>query len=631
MSRPAAPGLDGASTLTKPVVGVPADAGASEGKTTVLVIDDNPANLRVLSDHLKQAGYRVLVAQDGAGGIDKARRGRPDLIVLDVMMPDMDGFETCRRLKSEAALHGIPVIFATALTDIESKLRGFAAGGVDYVTKPFQQEEVLARVRAHLAVRALHQELEARNAQLEKTHLELLRVNAELTRATEQEIYKLAFFDPLTNLPNRRLLLDRLQQSMAASARSGKHRALFFLDLDNFKELNDTAGHDIGDRLLVEVGRRLRACVREVDTVCRIGGDEFVVLVEQLHEDRTIASDQTAAIADKMMAAITTPVPVGRDEYQGTASIGLILFVGNETSVDETLKRADLAMYQAKAAGRNTWRAFEPAMQDTLSARAAILNDLRVAVVENQFALHYQPQVDANQCCTGAEALIRWTSPHRGPVACGDFIPFAEESGLIGVIGAWVLKTACERLAEWQRRPETAHLTLSVNVSPWQFKQVDFVEETTRLVREWGVPPDRLKLEITESLLIDNIESTVAKMAALRSVGLSFALDDFGTGYSSLSYVKRFPFSELKIDQSFLREVPQDRSNVAICRAIIALGQSLGLSVVAEGVESEAQWQFLLEEGCNSAQGYHFARPMPPEDFERWLRRPRAVRALPPR
>jgi diguanylate cyclase (GGDEF)-like protein len=417
-------------------------AAAAERQTTVLVVDDNPANLRVLSDHLKQAGYRVLVAQDGAGAIDKARRGRPDLIVLDVMMPAMDGFETCRRLKSQAAVHDIPVIFATALTDIDSKLRGFAAGGADYVTKPFQQEEVLARVQAHLAVRKLQTQLEARNVQLERANAELLRVNAELSRATEQEIYKLAFFDPLTGLPNRRLLIDRLQQSMAASARSGKHRALYFLDLDNFKELNDSAGHDIGDRLLVEVGRRLRGCVREVDTVCRIGGDEFVVLVEQLHEDRAIATEQAAAIAGKMMTEITASASFGRDEYQGTASIGVMIFVGNETSVDETLKRADLAMYHAKAAGRNTWRAFEPAMQDTLSARTALGNDLRVALAEDQFVLHYQPQLDANQCCTGAEALIRWTHPQRGPVACAEFIPFAEETGLIGSIGSWVMKTA---------------------------------------------------------------------------------------------------------------------------------------------------------------------------------------------
>jgi diguanylate cyclase (GGDEF)-like protein len=600
-------------------------AAAAERQTTVLVVDDNPANLRVLSDHLKQAGYRVLVAQDGAGAIDKARRGRPDLIVLDVMMPAMDGFETCRRLKSQAALHDIPVIFATALTDIDSKLRGFAAGGADYVTKPFQQEEVLARVQAHLAVRKLQTQLKARNVQLERANAELLRVNAELARATEQEIYKLAFFDPLTGLPNRRLLIDRLQQSMAAGARSRRHRALYFLDLDNFKELNDSAGHDIGDRLLVEVGRRLRGCVREADTVCRIGGDEFVVLVGELHEDREIATEQAAAIAGKMMTEITASASFGRGEYQGTASMGMLIFVGYETSVDEMLKRADLAMYHAKAAGRNTWRAFEPAMQDTLSARTALGNDLRVALAEHQFVLHYQPQLDANQCCTGAEALIRWTHPQRGPVACARFIPFAEETGLIGSIGSWVMKTACERLAQWQSRPETAHLTLSVNVSAWQFKQVDFLDDTTRIMRESGVQPDRLKLEITESLLLDNVEATVAKMAALRVAGLSFVLDDFGTGYSSLSYAKRFPFSELKIDQSFLREVPQDRSNVAICRAIIALGQSLGLGIVAEGVESEAQWQFLLGEGCTSAQGYYFAHPMPADEFESWLQRPRAV------
>jgi len=621
MTAPALPGRD------EEVAGLAGAAEAAERQTTVLVVDDNPANLRVLSDHLKRAGYRVLVAQDGAGAIDKARRGRPDLIVLDVMMPAMDGFETCRRLKGQAAVHDIPVIFATALTDIDSKLRGFAAGGADYVTKPFQQEEVLARVQAHLAVRKLQTQLRARNVQLERANAELLRVNAELSRATEQEIYKLAFFDPLTGLPNRRLLIDRLHQSMAASARSRKHSALYFLDLDNFKELNDSAGHDIGDRLLVEVGRRLRGCVREVDTVSRIGGDEFVVLVEQLHEDRAIATEQAGAIVGKMMTEITASASFAKSDYQGTASVGVVIFVGDEVSVDETLKRADLAMYHAKAAGRNTWRAFEPAMQDSLSARTALGHDLRVALAEDQFVLHYQPQLDANQRCTGAEALIRWNHPRRGPVACAKFIPFAEETGLIGSIGSWVMKTCCEQLAQWQSRPETAHLTMSVNVSAWQFKQMDFLDDTTRIMRESGVQPDRLKLEITESLLLDNVEATVAKMAALREAGLSFALDDFGTGYSSLSYVKRFLFSELKIDQSFLRDVPQDRSNVAICRAIIALGKSLGLAIVAEGVEGEAQWQFLLGEGCTNAQGYYFAPPMPADEFEGWLHQQRALRA----
>jgi diguanylate cyclase (GGDEF)-like protein len=615
MTGPAAPHRDGEAAAAA------GPGAAAERQTTVLVVDDNPANLRVLSDHLQRAGYRVLVAQDGAGAIDKAHRGRPDLIVLDVMMPGMDGFETCRRLKSQAAVHDIPVIFATALTDIDNKLRGFAVGGADYVTKPFQQEEVLARVRAHLAVRKLQTQLEARNVELERANAELLRLNAELSRATEQEIYKLAFFDPLTGLPNRRLLIDRLQHSMAASARSGRHSALYFLDLDNFKELNDSAGHDIGDQLLVEIGRRLRGCVREVDTVSRIGGDEFVVLVEQLHEDRAIATEQAAAIVGKMMTEITASASFGRDDYEATASVGVVIFVGDETSVDETLKRADLAMYQAKAAGRNTWRAFEPAMQDSLSARTALGHDLRVALTEDQFVLHYQPQLDADQCCTGVEALIRWSHPQRGQVECATFIPFAEETGLIGSIGSWVMKTCCERLAEWQRRPETAHLTMSVNVSAWQFKQADFLDDTTRIIRESGVQPDRLKLEITESLLLDNVEATVEKMAALRMAGLSFVLDDFGTGYSSLSYVKRFLFSELKIDQSFLRQVPHDRSNVAICRAIIALGKSLGLAVLAEGVESETQWRFLLGEGCTNAQGYYFAHPMPAEEFESWLRR----------
>jgi diguanylate cyclase (GGDEF)-like protein/PAS domain S-box-containing protein len=438
-------------------------------------------------------------------------------------------------------------------------------------------------------------------------------------RAAEEEAHNLAFFDPLTGLPNRRLLLDRLRQSIAASARSGRHRALLYLDLDRFKVLNDTQGHDVGDRLLIESAQRLRGCVRDGDTVSRLGGDEFVVLLEQLAADGDEAARQTAAIGEKIVARLGEPCDQGIDHYRGTASVGIALFAGQEASAEELLKRADLAMYEAKAAGRNTLRFYDPAMQASLAAHAAMERELRDAIVADEFLLHFQPQVDAGGACIGVEALLRWQHRERGLVPPGEFIPVAEETALIVPIGRWVLHEACRRLREWSADPATAGLVIAVNVSARQFREDAFVDEVRRLVDHAGIDPRQLKLEITESMLVDDIDGVIAKMRALREIGLRFSLDDFGTGYSSLSYVKQLPLDQLKIDRSFVRDVLVDPNDAAICRAIVALGQTLGLQTIAEGVETDTQWQFLTGAGCTLAQGFHFARPMPEGELRRWL------------
>jgi diguanylate cyclase (GGDEF)-like protein/PAS domain S-box-containing protein len=433
-------------------------------------------------------------------------------------------------------------------------------------------------------------------------------------KAAEQQIEQLAFYDPLTRLPNRRLLLDRLHQVLVSSARSGRLGALLFIDLDNFKVLNDTLGHDIGDLLLEQVAQRLIDCVRAVDTVARLGGDEFVVMLEDLGEQAEDAAAQAQIVGAKILATLGQPYHLaGHHYHRSTPSLGATLIRNHGTTVDDLLKRADLAMYQAKAAGRNTLRFFDPAMQAVLETRTALEADLREGLRLGQFLLYYQPQVDDDTGLTGAEALVRWRHPRRGMVSPAEFIPLAEDTGLILPLGQWVLETACAQLAAWAGQPQTADLVLAVNVSSRQFYHPDFVAQVRGALNQHGADPRRLKLELTESLLLDNIEDTIAKMAMLKTEGVGFSLDDFGTGYSSLTYLKRLPLDQLKIDQSFIRDILTDPNDAVIARAIVALAHSLGLAVIAEGVETAAQRDFLIEHGCRAFQGYFYGRPGPVE------------------
>ena len=436
-----------------------------------------------------------------------------------------------------------------------------------------------------------------------------------LRKAAEDEIKHLAFYDPLTRLPNRRLLLDRLHQALATSARSTHGGALLFIDLDNFKTLNDTLGHDKGDILLQQVAQRLATCVREGDTVARLGGDEFVVMLEDLSDNPLEAATQTETVGEKILATLNQTYRLAGHEHHSTPSIGVTLFSAHQSSVEELLKRADLAMYQAKAAGRNALRFFDPEMQAVVSARASLEADLRQGMAKGQFLLYYQAQVVGEGRLTGAEALLRWQHPSRGLVSPAEFIPLAEESGLILPLGHWVLETACAQLVAWADQPETARLKLAVNVSARQFRHPDFVDQVLAILDSSGADPQRLKLELTESLLLDDIEDIIDKMTTLKAQGVGFSLDDFGTGYSSLSYLKRLPLDQLKIDQSFVRDVFTDINDAAIAQAIIALSQTMGLSVIAEGVETEEQRDFLSRLGCQAYQGYLFGRPGPVEDL----------------
>ena len=449
-------------------------------------------------------------------------------------------------------------------------------------------------------------------------------------KASEDQIRNLAFFDPLTSLPNRRLLRDRLEQALASCARHGHGGALLFIDLDNFKDLNDHLGHAVGDHLLQQVAQRIAACLREEDTVARFGGDEFVVILNYLSAELPAVATYAEAVGQKILGALQQPYQLDGYAHHNNASMGVTLFADPQGSLDAVLKQADIAMYEAKSAGRNCLRFFDPLMQATVAARAVLEAGLRDALREGQFQLHYQAQIQGSRRLTGAEVLLRWQHPQRGLVMPVEFIRLAEDSGLIVPMGQWVLERACEQLARWAQQPALAPLTLSVNVSARQFRQADFVPQVLGALQRCGAQARRLKLELTESLLVHDLEATIAKMVALRQHGIGFSLDDFGTGYSSLSYLKRLPLDQLKIDQSFVHDCLSDANDAAIARMVIALGGSLGLEVLAEGVETQAQRDFLAAEGCSHYQGYWFSRPLPLADFEALARQAAAdaARAL---
>jgi len=444
-----------------------------------------------------------------------------------------------------------------------------------------------------------------------------IRSDITARKQAEEEVHQLAFYDPLTNLPNRRLLLDRLHQAMSSSDRRGTRGALIFIDLDHFKTLNDTQGHDIGDLLLIETARRITACVREDDTVARLGGDEFVVVLETLSQHQPEAMMQAELVAEKIRAALEQPYQLKDLTYRSSLSAGVVLFCGHEEALDNLFRHADTAMYQAKAAGRNAIRFYDPAMQAAIEARSTLTAELHLAIEREELRLFYQVQVDSQRRPLGAEVLLRWEHTERGLVSPAQFVPLAEETGLIVPMGLWVLRTACAQLRHWQADPLRRTLQLAVNVSARQFRQPDFVAQIARVLQESGVNPELLKLELTESIVLENVEETINKMREIKRLGVTFSMDDFGTGYSSLQYLKRLPLSQIKIDQSFVRDIATDPNDAAIVQTIIVMGAAMGLSVIAEGVETLEQAEFLQSRGCPFFQGYLFGKPAPIGEFER--------------
>ena len=449
-----------------------------------------------------------------------------------------------------------------------------------------------------------------RNDAGDVTHYVAIFMDLSERKRAEEEIQRLAFFDTLTQLPNRRLLMDRLDQVLAISQRSGSYGALMFLDLDNFKTLNDTQGHGIGDLLLIDVAARLKLCVRESDTVARLGGDEFVVILQELSDSAIHAANLAETVAEKIVSALNEPYLLNNSEHHSSVSVGVCLFHGRDIKLEELLKRADTAMYQAKQGGRNMVRFFELAMQEAVEVRVNLENKLRNALSRQELQLYYQMQVDQEVSITGAEVMLRWFNADLGFVSPAQFIPIAEESGLILPIGAWVLETACQQLHIWAQHAGTRQLILAVNVSVRQFRQPDFVEQVEALLRRFEFNPSSLKLELTESLVQVDINDTIAKMNVLKMLGVRFSMDDFGTGYSSISSLKMLPLDQLKIDKSFIRDIVEDKNDEVIVRTIIDMARNFGLNVIAEGVETKEQLEILRRNGCVNFQGYYFSKPL---------------------
>lgn len=443
-------------------------------------------------------------------------------------------------------------------------------------------------------------------------------IRADITsrKEAEAETLRMALHDALTGLPNRRLMQDRLTKTIQSKERYPSFGAVLLMDLDHFKEVNDTLGHALGDELLRETAQRLTDCVRKVDTVARLGGDEFVIILDKVGFDSASAITNTKHIGEKIRSTLAEPYQLGAHQLNVTPSLGVVLFEAFDDDSEELIKQADIALYSAKEAGRNQLCFFEAALQEETNQRALILQELRKVLERDELVLFYQPVVNTEQDILGFEALVRWFHPVQGPVSPVNFIPLAEQSGLIISIGAWILETACAQLAQWNMRPERAHWTMAVNVSARQFNQPGFAEQVQKVLKRTGARADRLRLELTESMLHDNIESTIVKMETLRELGIRFSLDDFGTGYSSLSYLKMLPLNQLKIDKSFVDDIFDDPSHAAIARTIMALANSLDLSVVAEGVETQQQLDWLLENGCKSFQGYFFSHPLPINELD---------------
>ena len=447
-----------------------------------------------------------------------------------------------------------------------------------------------------------------------KQKILLMSIDIGERKNNEAKMHKLAFLDALTELPNRSNLLDHLRQVLLQSTRSGKIGALMFCDLDKFKQLNDTRGHAAGDELLRAVAQRLLHAVRAVDKVARLGGDEFVILIEPGNDTYDEAAHQAEAVAHKLLAALAPSFHLANCVHELSASIGITLYSGAQNTVESTLQQADVAMYEAKKSGGSAFRFFDPSMHTALNERIELENALRDAIIKQEFVLHYQPQLDATGRVTGAEALIRWRRDGINLTLPDGFIQTAEETGLIVDIGNWVLFTACAQLAKWQHQPETRNLTVSVNVSARQFFETNFVARAMQTIRASGADPCKLKLELTESLLVADIGNTAAKMLDLKTLGLQFSLDDFGTGYSSLTYLRKLPLDQLKIDHSFMKDVLTNHNDASVVKSIIALGGSLGLQVVAEGVETLGQRDFLSAAGCHMYQGFLYKRAIPGDE-----------------
>ena len=600
----------------------------------ILIIDDIPTNLGVMVDLLETEGHHVLVAKNGAEGMRRAQSEQPDLILLDVMMPGENGFSVCRRLKAGASTRHIPVIFMTSLDDLQDKLEGFAAGGVDYVAKPVQIPEVVTRVRTHLELSALRRQLAAQNQQLLEARDELeervrartaaLTAEIEERRRTELELQKyseqirhMAHHDPLTGLSNRIQFQQRLEQLIAQARQRHESVATMFLDLDQFNQINDSFGHAVGDMVLREISQRLTRCLRDSDALARWGGDEFVAALATPDVEET-----SRRVAQAMLETLIEPVFAEKHELHLSGSIGISLYPTDGLDVQTLLRAADTAMYHAKEKGRGTLEFFTPALTANVQHRTSLGTLLHGAQARSEISLQYQPQIDIDSGrILGAEALMRWRRPDLGAISPVEFIPIAEDTGLIQTLGEWALRQACEQGKRWHDAG-FSELTMAVNFSVRQLSDAKIGARVQRILEETGFPARSLEIEITEGLLMQPTEEVLRILHGFNDLGIRLTIDDFGIGYSSLSYLQRFPIQSLKIDRTFVNRIGHGFNGDAIVSAIIALTQSLHLRVIAEGVETTAQIEFLRGRGCRTAQGYFYSWPVDADPFMELLTQP---------
>ncbi|MEH1864248.1 MAG: EAL domain-containing protein [Nostoc sp.] len=587
-------------------------------KKDILIVDDMADNLRVLSSILTREGYNVRKALNWQMALTATQTVLPDLILLDIMMPEVDGYEICQALKAWELTADIPVIFISALDDVFDKVKAFKVGGVDYITKPFEFQEVLVRVKNQLALRSARLEILKLNVELEhrvtertdelEKALQKLQKEINSRQKLQSKLLDIALHDSLTGLPNRVLFMRRLDNALNRAKQEASYQfAVLFLDCDRFKVVNDSLGHLVGDELLISIARRLQACLIPIDTLARLGGDEFGILLENI-TDINIAIQ----VADRILKQLSLAFKLSRYEVFMNASIGISWGNKDYDRPEYLLRDADTAMYRAKAQGRAKYHVFNPAMHQEAIQLLELENDLRRAVARQEFLVYYQPIVSLiTGRISGFEALVRWQHPIRGLVPPTDFIPVAEETGLINAINTWVLQSACNQLSIWQHQPVTPEpLTISVNLSARLFLQPNFVEQIDKIIYETKINPKYLELEITESVIMENTNAIKIIFQQLKQRNIKLIMDDFGTGYSSLSYLHSFPLNALKIDKSFVKRMQDNKENMGLVPAMIGIANSMGMSAIAEGVETEEQLAQLRSLNCNFAQGFLFSEPI---------------------
>lgn len=603
---------------------------ASSQTISILVVDDLADNLQILATTLSKQGYQVRCAKNGSAALRGASTIQPDLILLDIKMPDLDGYEVCQQLKANKETCDIPVIFLSALDDVLDKVKAFEVGGVDYISKPIQVKEVLVRVKNQIALQLAKAEITELNQDLErrvqertiklKTVVQKLRQEINERQRVQQQLIHDALHDSLTGLPNRNLLIERIEFTIAHAKRNPDYKyGILFIDLDRFKVINDSLGHLIGDQLLIAVSNLLQECVRENDLVARLGGDEFVILLDGIKSIQDATS-----IGERIQQKMRSPFELESQNIFTSASIGIVLGSTEYSNPADLMRDADIAMYRAKDKGKARYTIFDQTMYDETLKLVELENSLRFALKRNELTMHYQPIISLdNNHLVGFEALIRWQHPERGAISPVEFIPIAEDTGLILDIGEWLLKEACQQLQTWRQQfasvPQINSLKMSINLASQQLQEPEFIQKLDQILLETGLEGSSLRLEITESVLIEPEGTIQNTLRQIKNRNIKLSIDDFGTGYSSLSYLRRFPIDNLKIDRSFIQQMNFDSENFEIVRLIITLAKTLGMKTISEGVETALQLNQLKGLGCEFAQGYLFSIPLAPKEIELML------------